>query len=75
MVSFIGYVNALVVENTLLQKLPNAVFSQRIILEENEKTISLIAAEGSDYRKRREQDEQDIKTLSEVLGVLKKYAH
>lgn len=75
MVSFIGYVNALVVENTLLQKLPNAVFSQRIILEENEKTISLIAAEGSDYRKRREQDEQDIKTLSEVLDVLKKYAH
>ena len=51
MMSFVGYVNSLVVESGILHELPKAVLTQHQILREDATKIEVIAGErASDAR-------------------------
>jgi len=73
MVSFVGYVNSLVVEKGILQELPNAILTQKLISYEDTEIIEKIAGEKEADAKKREQDERDLQTLNGVLKILKRY--
>jgi hypothetical protein len=73
MVSFVGYVNALVVENCLLQELPDAVFNQDIVYQEDQQKISLVAAEKDSDSRQRAQYLQDNEALEGVLATLERH--
>jgi len=73
MVSFVGYVNALVVEKGILQELPNAILTQKLIIYEKEEIINNIAGEKEAHAKKREQMERDLQTLNGVLKTLREY--
>ena len=70
MVAFVGYVNSLVVESGILRKLPNAIFSQEVMLDANQETINEIAAEGEGEAKKREENKQNLDTLRRTLKML-----
>jgi len=73
MVSFVGYVNSLVVENGIMQELPNAILTQQLIMCEGAETIEKIAGEREADVKKRERDEQDLQDLNGVLKILEGY--
>ncbi|KAH8820620.1 P-loop containing nucleoside triphosphate hydrolase protein [Xylogone sp. PMI_703] len=73
MVSFVGYVNSLVVESGILDKLPDAVFSQQLIMGEDEKLIKDIAGVKEADAQKREQDLKDLNSLNTILGTLEEY--
>ena len=73
MVSFVGYVNSLVVENGILQKLPKAILTQKLIIHEDAAMIEKIAGEKEADAKTRERNERDLQTLNSVLKTLKRY--
>jgi len=73
MVSFVGYVNALVVEKGILQELPNAILTQKLVSYEDEEIIDKIAGEKEAHAKKRKQHEWDLQTLNGVLKTLREY--
>ena len=71
MISFVGYVNSLVVESEILQELPTAVLTQDRIHAETADVIEATAGEKPTDARKREQDENDLKILERVLATLK----
>lgn len=71
--SFIGYVNALVIQNGLLRKLPFEIFTQEIISKQDAKTIAEIAGEKESDSKRRFELEEKLRILKEALAVFEEY--
>ncbi|KAK0725163.1 P-loop containing nucleoside triphosphate hydrolase protein [Lasiosphaeris hirsuta] len=70
MASFIGYVNTLVVGGRILDELPTAVFSQRIVRRADKAKINIIAGEKEDDTKRREEDQRGLESLQRILKTL-----
>ncbi|KAK3346978.1 P-loop containing nucleoside triphosphate hydrolase protein [Lasiosphaeria hispida] len=73
MASFIGYVNTLVVGGRILDELPTAVFSQRIVRRADKAKINIIAGEKEDDTKRREEDQRGLVSLQRILKTLQGY--
>jgi hypothetical protein len=67
---FMGYVNALVVEKCLMEKLPENLFSQRIIRGLKSEVLSLIAGENENTAKERKKCEEELNWLKECLEKL-----
>ena len=67
---FMGYVNALVVEKCLMEKLPENLFSQRIIRGLESEVLSLIAGENENTAKERKKCEEELNWLEECLKKL-----
>jgi hypothetical protein len=67
---FMGYVNALVVEKCLMEKLPENLFSQRIIRGLESEVLSLIAGENENTAKERKKCEEELNCLDECLKKL-----
>ena len=65
-----GYVNALVVEKCLMEKLPENLFSQRIIRGLESEVLSLIAGENENTAKERKKCEEELDCLKECLKKL-----
>ncbi|KAK2686844.1 hypothetical protein QWA68_014729 [Fusarium oxysporum] len=74
LVAFVGYVNALVIENALVKKLPGSIFCQELILKADNETIDKIAAERESDVRRREQDQMELAELREIVRVLERYS-
>lgn len=71
MMSFVGYVNSLVVESGILRELPEVVLTQGRILREDAAVIEMIAGERPSDARKRERDEADLQTLCKVLETLR----
>ncbi|KAF4998582.1 hypothetical protein FDECE_11746 [Fusarium decemcellulare] len=67
LVAFITYVNALVVQNGLLVKLPYEIFTHSIISEQKADTISKIAGEKESDVKERSECEKKLMILRNAL--------
>ena len=74
MMSFVGYVNSLVVESGIVCKLPEAILTQRMIIGEDAAKVELIAGVKESEKKQRERDEMDLVALENVLRCLKDYS-
>lgn len=75
MMSFVGYVNSLVVESGILDELPTAILIQQFVMEElDEKDIDEIAVEPSATIQQREQDEKNLESLKRVHVKLKEFS-
>ncbi|KAK3377308.1 P-loop containing nucleoside triphosphate hydrolase protein [Lasiosphaeria ovina] len=74
MMSFVGYVNSLVVESGILHELPRAILTQHRILREDAAKIELIAGEKASDARKRERDQADLDTLKRVLETLKGFS-
>jgi len=75
MVSFVGYVNSLIVENNIMRKLPDAIFTQKIIFDANEQVLMGIAGEKTTDTVEREKKVCSLKELNEILEILRGYAN
>jgi hypothetical protein len=71
MMSFVGYVNSLVVESGILQELPKAILTEGRIHGEDAAKIETIAGERPSDARQRERDRDDLKILKKVLETLK----
>ncbi|KAK0625863.1 P-loop containing nucleoside triphosphate hydrolase protein [Immersiella caudata] len=74
LVSFVGYVNALVVESGILRELPTAIFTPVIVMLQDDDVITSIAGEREGDAKRRERDQRDLEELCLVMETLENYA-
>ena len=72
MLSFTGYVNALVVDKCILRQLETAVFVQAILNNETQDKINKITAEDKGEVERREQNKKDRDALKRLLKVLER---
>lgn len=70
MLSFVGYVNSLVIEIGILRKLANNIFSQIKVIEADENLIDYIAEERPADIQRRNEVKSNLQTLTEILDVL-----
>ena len=73
MISFVGYVNSMIVENGILARLPMDILSQTTIENKTAETIKKIAGEKEAAAKRRERAQKDSLVLSKTLETLKGY--
>ena len=73
MISFVGYVNSMIVESGILARLPMDILSQEIIENKPAETIEKIAGEKGDAAKRRERAQKDSQVLSKTLETLRGY--
>ncbi|KAF4438420.1 interferon-induced GTP-binding protein Mx [Fusarium austroafricanum] len=73
LISFISYVNALVIHNGLLDRVPSEIFSHNIVSEQTAKTIAGIAGEKSKDAKMRLDCEKKLGILKEALNVLESF--
>jgi len=71
MVSFVGYVNALVVEKGILQQLPKCVLNIELIQDMDEGTITKITGEKEEITKQREKHEQSLLILAGVMEAVR----
>ncbi|RSL88997.1 hypothetical protein CEP52_015029 [Fusarium oligoseptatum] len=71
--SFVPYVNALVVQNGLLEKLPYEIFTYEIISEQDADTISSIAGEKEDEIKKRTECEDKLAILRKAVACLEDF--
>ncbi|KAH8890700.1 hypothetical protein GQ53DRAFT_721521 [Thozetella sp. PMI_491] len=71
MVSFVGYVNALVVERGILQQLPKCVLNIELIQDMDEATITKIAGEKEENAKQRGKHEQGLLILAGVMEAMR----
>lgn len=71
MVSFVGYVNALVVEKGILQQLPNCVLNIEVIQEMDEDTVTKIAREKESMAKQRGKHERGLLILASVKEAVR----
>lgn len=74
MMSFVGYVNSLVVESRILEELPTAIFTGRDVICEDAAVIENIAGEKASLARKRNQDENDLKILKAVLETLRGFS-
>ncbi|KAK4442178.1 P-loop containing nucleoside triphosphate hydrolase protein [Podospora aff. communis PSN243] len=70
LVSFVGYINALVVESGILRELPTVIFTPIIVMLQNDDMINSIAGEKEGDAKRRERDQRDLEELRAVMETL-----
>ncbi|KAG9506320.1 hypothetical protein J7337_003303 [Fusarium musae] len=73
LVSFIAYVNALVIHNGLLEKVPHEIFTHTIVSEQSAKTISYIAGEKEKDTKKRLDCERKLGILQKALVALENF--
>jgi hypothetical protein len=73
MVAFVGYVNALVVENGILNELPSAILTQDRIVNAEAALLEKIAGERRSETLQREKDKGELKALEIALGTLRSY--
>ena len=67
---FVGYVNALVVEQCLMEQIPGELFSPRIVLEQEPQVLDCIAGENEFAAKARRECEEELSQLTECIGKL-----
>ena len=70
MLSFVGYVNSLVIEAGILRKLSNDIFSQRKVREATEKMVEDIAKERPADTERRNENEKILQILTNIQTIL-----
>ncbi|EXM13783.1 hypothetical protein FoTM2_014749 [Fusarium oxysporum f. sp. vasinfectum] len=70
LISFISYVNALVIHNGLLDRVPYEIFSHNIVSEQTAKTIADIAGEKKKDARKRLDCENKLGILKEALYTL-----
>ena len=73
MVGFVGYVNALVIQNGLLQKIPYEIFTHEIISEQTARIVAQIAGEREGDQQKRTDLEEKLRLVKESLDVLDGY--
>ncbi len=73
MVAFVGYVNALVVENGILQELPRAILTQDYIMTREESVLDKIAGERPSEARQREEAAAELAALEEAERTLRAY--
>ncbi|KAL6353803.1 hypothetical protein LRP88_12796 [Fusarium phalaenopsidis] len=71
--SFVLYVNALVIQSGLLEKLPYEIFTHDIISEQDADTISNIAGEKEHEIKKRTECEKKLAILTKALTCLEDF--
>ncbi|RSL42170.1 hypothetical protein CEP54_015578 [Fusarium duplospermum] len=71
--SFVSYVNALVVQNSLLQKLPYEIFTYEIVSEQDADTVSSIAGEKEHDTKKRTECEQKLAILTKAVACFEDF--
>lgn len=69
--SFVGFVNSLVVESGILRELPEALLTPERINCEDAATIEMVAGERPSDARKRQRDEEDLALLRKVLKTLK----
>lgn len=74
MMSFVGYVNSLVVESGILDELPKAILTEDRIHCQDATKIEMIAGERASIARKRERDQTDLETLKKVLTTLKGFS-
>ncbi|GAB1311863.1 hypothetical protein MFIFM68171_02073 [Madurella fahalii] len=74
MMSFVGYVNSLVVESGILNELSTAILTGSDINREDVAVIEKIAGEKASRARKRKQDECDLKVLETVLETLRGFS-
>lgn len=74
MTAFVGYVNALVVENGILNNLPKVILTQKQIMHEDGPVLARIAGEKLSETRQREKINCELETLKKVLETLKEYS-
>jgi uncharacterized protein (UPF0335 family) len=70
MLSFVGYVNSLVIEIGILRKLAHDIFNQSKVIGADDKVVDDIAKERPVDTQKRAENEKNLQTLTEVLEVL-----
>ncbi|KAH7176188.1 P-loop containing nucleoside triphosphate hydrolase protein [Dactylonectria macrodidyma] len=73
LMSFVAYVNALVIQDGLLQRLPYEIFTNDIVSRQEVETIFKIAGEKEDTAKKRLECEKKLAILKKALTVFKDY--
>ncbi|KAJ4259741.1 hypothetical protein NW762_007672 [Fusarium torreyae] len=73
LISFIAYVNALVIHNGLLEKVPDEIFTHMIVSEQSAKTVSYIAGEKEEDTKKRSDCEKKLAILRKALVALEDF--
>lgn len=74
MMSFVGYVNSLVVENGVLNELSVATLTGRDVIHADAAVVGKIAGENVSRARKRKQDEYDLKVLEAVLETLRSFS-
>ncbi|KAJ0382702.1 hypothetical protein COL922a_012000 [Colletotrichum nupharicola] len=67
LVSFVSHVNAMVVHNGLLEKLPYEIFTPDIVSSQTSEIVSKIAGEKEDDAKRREELNEKLSVFEDAL--------
>lgn len=67
LVSFVSYVNAMVVHNGLLEKLPYEIFTPDIVSTQTSEVVSKIAGEKEDDVKRRAELAEKLSVFEDAL--------
>ncbi|KAF5229003.1 hypothetical protein FAUST_10692 [Fusarium austroamericanum] len=73
LISFIAYVNALVIHNGLLERIPHEIFTHIIISNQSAKTISYIAGEKANDMRKRSDCERKLEILQKALATLEDF--
>ncbi|KAK3933972.1 hypothetical protein QBC46DRAFT_92488 [Diplogelasinospora grovesii] len=74
MTAFVGYVNALVVENGILDELPKAILTQKHIMDADASVLEKIAGEKPSEARQREKDNRELEVLKKALETLEGYS-
>ncbi|KAJ5652573.1 P-loop containing nucleoside triphosphate hydrolase protein [Penicillium longicatenatum] len=73
LISFVGYVNAMVVEHTLLNTLPEAILCETIIEEQDRATIDHLVGQSENVKLERSECERQIRALRASIDRLRKF--
>ncbi|KAM0080017.1 hypothetical protein ACKRZS_007834 [Fusarium odoratissimum] len=73
LISFISYVNAMVIHNGLLDRVPYEIFSHNIVSEQTAKTIADIAGEKKKDARQRLDCEKKLQILKQSLHILETF--
>ncbi|KIL94297.1 hypothetical protein FAVG1_02860 [Fusarium avenaceum] len=73
LISFISYVNALVIHNALLNQMPYVIFTHSIVSEQTAKTIAQIAGEKETDAKKRFDYENKLGILRKAQNALEAF--
>lgn len=75
MLSFVGYVNSLVIQAGILQNLPGQIFSQSEVRQASDNTVCNIAKERPARIEKRTESVRILQTLTEIHGKLKEASY
>ncbi|CAI4215961.1 unnamed protein product [Parascedosporium putredinis] len=73
MLAFVGYVNALVEESSIVQKLPNGILTRALIQALDVQSLKTISGEKENVIQKRAQKECHLKALREIQVTLKRF--